>query len=136
MQVTPSHGVGVVYRKLGATIEYLLVRPKNGKDEWLLPKGHIKPGEAPEQTAAREVREETGVIARVIGALAGTYSFRAKGEEVRALCFLMEYQRLVVPDEERETGWFSYEDAATNLTFEEGRSMLRDAEKMRAAQST
>jgi ADP-ribose pyrophosphatase YjhB (NUDIX family) len=135
MQVTPTHAVGIVYRNLGSTIEYLLVRPKDGTDEWLLPKGHVEPGETPESAAVREVREETGVVARVVGALSGTFSFKAKGEDVRALCFLMEHLRQAVPDEARETGWFPLGSALTKLTYEEGRSMLREAERMRASQS-
>jgi 8-oxo-dGTP pyrophosphatase MutT (NUDIX family) len=133
LQVTPSHSVGVVYRKLGSKIEYLLVRPKDGTPEWLFPKGHIEPGEAPEETAVREVHEETGVVASVVAALVGTYSFRVKEEDVRALCFLMEFQCLTVPNESRETGWFPLDDAAAKLSYKQGRSMLREAERMRNA---
>lgn len=39
---------------------------RKGRMSWSLPKGHIEPGETPEQTAAREVAEETGIIGRVV----------------------------------------------------------------------
>ena len=32
---------------------------------WSLPKGHIEPGETPEQAAIREVREETGIESQI-----------------------------------------------------------------------
>ena len=36
-------------------------RNRAGRVEWCLPKGHIEPGETPEQAAVREVAEETGI---------------------------------------------------------------------------
>ncbi len=35
--------------------------------DWVLPKGHLDPGESPEQAALREVEEETGCRARIEG---------------------------------------------------------------------
>lgn len=54
------------------------LRRKNGV--WLMPKGHVEPGETLEQTAVREVQEETGLIARVKAPLGETeYSFTENG---------------------------------------------------------
>jgi 8-oxo-dGTP pyrophosphatase MutT (NUDIX family) len=50
---------GVVIRRTGDRIEYLLIEDAYGR--WALPKGKLESGEAPEQTALREVREETGL---------------------------------------------------------------------------
>ena len=55
---------GVVYRKF--SIKYLIGK-HSGYHKWVLPKGLIEAGEKPEGTAVREVREEMGVIARVVG---------------------------------------------------------------------
>lgn len=43
---------------------------RSGHLEWCLPKGHIEKGETPEQTAVREVHEETGILGEVIGSIA------------------------------------------------------------------
>ncbi|WP_250419187.1 MULTISPECIES: NUDIX hydrolase [Pontibacter] len=51
---------GVAFRKSGTTIEVALIAV--GKDNrWQLPKGIVDPGETPEVTAVREVREEAGL---------------------------------------------------------------------------
>jgi 8-oxo-dGTP pyrophosphatase MutT (NUDIX family) len=54
---------GGVLRRVGSKgIEVLLVhRPRY--DDWTLPKGKAQPGERDEETAVREVEEETGLRA-------------------------------------------------------------------------
>ena len=47
---------------------------RDGELRWCLPKGHVEAGETFEETAEREVEEETGIRGRVISAL-GTIDF-------------------------------------------------------------
>ena len=62
----PTHSGGVVYRRRGSQpIEYLLVQAKKDRNLWVLPKGHVKPGEIHPEAAVREVHEETGVWAHI-----------------------------------------------------------------------
>ena len=60
--VQRSCGV-IPYRKTPEGIRYLLILQTNGF--WSLPKGHMEPGESEETTALRELREETGLTARL-----------------------------------------------------------------------
>lgn len=56
---------GVIpYRKTGGKTEILLVYEGHSKC-WSLPKGHMEPGETEEETALRELFEETGLTARL-----------------------------------------------------------------------
>ena len=49
---------------------------------WLFPKGHIDPGETPQMAALREVKEESGLLARIIEKLGdSSYSFFESGIE-------------------------------------------------------
>jgi 8-oxo-dGTP pyrophosphatase MutT (NUDIX family) len=56
---------GVAVRRVGGTVEVAIIRPR-GTDRWQLPKGIVDPGESPEVTARREVREEAGVDGDVV----------------------------------------------------------------------
>lgn len=51
---------GVVYRRRGGHVEVVLVGRSRAR-LWALPKGTPEPGETIEETALREVREETGL---------------------------------------------------------------------------
>lgn len=58
--------------------------------KWVLPKGHIEPGETPEQTAVREVLEEAGVWARIWDKLE-IVRYKEGGEDIRVQFFVMEF---------------------------------------------
>ena len=104
-----------------------------------LPKGHPDRGETPEQAAAREVAEETGVRARLICELGdGEYTYERKGLWVHKVVrfFLFEYEDGDVADHDHEierAEWITLEDGARRLTYEGEREMVRRAMSMRIA---
>ena len=126
----PTHAGGVVYRLANEKVEYLLVRPKRGQDEWVLPKGHIEPGEKSKETAIREVQEETGVVARIIAPLKTT-EFEINGHLVRVKFFLMQFVAQRASSERRATKWAATRTALAFLTHEQNRELLRSAEDKR-----
>ena len=62
---------GVVYRKSATSNQkpevMWLLGKHSGYHKWVLPKGLIEQGERETETAMREVEEEMGVVARIVG---------------------------------------------------------------------
>ncbi len=106
----------------------LLGRVNDGS--WVLPKGTPGEGETLEETALREVREETGLDVRILQPLGDmTYSFAATGERVHKIVhfFLMEQtggDPSLHDEEYDEVRWVSVPEARRMLTFDTYRDVL------------
>jgi 8-oxo-dGTP pyrophosphatase MutT (NUDIX family) len=121
----PTHAGGVVFR-VRAETEYLLVTAKQNRAHWLYPKGHIEVGEAPEECAVREVKEESGVDATILRVLDDSVLVQPKGRQVIRF-FLMRYESDEPAAEGREVAWLPLQAALDRLTFEDTRALLRVA---------
>jgi mutator protein MutT len=124
-----THAGGIVTRDTAQGVRYLVVRARRDPTQWVLPKGHIDPGETAEQAAVREVREEAGVEAQIV-ALTGTTEYVFAGEHCRIALYLMRFVREVPADEEREVSWMSLESALESVRFADVRDLLLSASSM------
>ncbi|WP_199621770.1 NUDIX hydrolase [Paenibacillus alkalitolerans] len=107
---------GVVYRKVDGRIEVQLIQDRYGKVS--LPKGKMEPGETVEQTALREIAEETGItgiIRAPLTVIRYRYSHPEKGavdKEVHYYLVEATGGSLQAQVEEiRGVAWFSPEEA-------------------------
>ncbi|MEE9286432.1 MAG: NUDIX hydrolase [Dehalococcoidia bacterium] len=113
---------GVVYRRDDDDFEVALCG-RNHPQTWSLPKGTPDPGESPEQTALREVQEETGLKARLKSDLGEIeYWFMKPGARVhkRVQFFLMEAVGGSMDNHDPEfdqVSWFPGNDALRSLTY-------------------
>jgi ADP-ribose pyrophosphatase YjhB (NUDIX family) len=65
-----------------------LVVRRTASGDWVLPKGHIEPGETAEQTAIREIAEETGLETTALEPTS-VIEFMQQGEMRRVTFFIL-----------------------------------------------
>ncbi|MER3409010.1 MAG: NUDIX hydrolase [Thermoleophilia bacterium] len=129
---------GVLVRRMGGRWYLAAIRPA-GKPEgvWALPKGLVAPGERPQDTALREVAEETGVQGRIVAKLGDSrYVYTFDGERVFKVVsfYLLRYSggKLgTLPAEHAhevaEVRWLPLEEAPRLLAYRGEREMARRA---------
>jgi 8-oxo-dGTP pyrophosphatase MutT (NUDIX family) len=113
--------------------EVLVIAPAGRPQVTTLPKGRGKPGESEEQTAAREVREETGVEARILERLGDVeYWYRRSGLRVFKtvgyyLCDYVSGDTADHDDEVADARWLPLERALTELSYPGERRLVERA---------
>ena len=121
---------GLVVDRTTAPVRAVLVgRDRRGQRQWILPKGHLEPGETTEQAACREVQEETGVRARVLRPL-GTIDYwfvldgRRIHKTVHHFLLLAEGGELSTDDVEAdEVAWVPLAEVPDRLAFSAERQL-------------
>ena len=124
---------GVVYRKFEGKLQVLVCK-HSGYHKWVLPKGRVEDGEALKQTAMREVKEEVGVSATIVGKIepAESYVYTFNGEQIAkdVQYFLMAYES---GDEQQhdfemeDVRWVSLTEAIALMGYDGAKSVLEKA---------
>ena len=108
-------------------------RAADGAKVLALPKGHLEEGESAADAALREVREEAGVVGRLVDRLGDVrYWYMRDGRRIAKVVsfFLLEYVSGDVADHDREVEharWLALERAARELTYKGERDMASRA---------
>lgn len=134
----PTSG-GVIFRrdKKGG-VEILLIQ--DSKDRWTIPKGHIEEGETAQETAVREIGEETGLTDIKVFGWLGKIHFRYR--RVDRLVLMTTQIYLVraeantddIKKEEwmNDIKWFKFNDALELIEYEDiGTLMLLAMKRIR-----
>jgi len=129
---------GVVYRKTRKGKIRVLVVHRQQYDDWTLPKGKADDGESPEETAVREVLEETGKRCRIVAPLGAT-RYRVQGGVKEVHWFAMK----PLPDspgftknaEVDRIKWLSRRKLLERLTYEQDRELIEGTDLKKLAQT-
>jgi len=106
---------------------------RRGRLLWSLPKGHIEEGETPEDTAVREVAEETGIIGEVVAPLGIIdFWFVADGRRVHKTVhhFLLRAIGGALSDadiEVTEVAWVPLDELSGRLAYADERALVERA---------
>ncbi|OLT40667.1 NUDIX hydrolase [Saccharomonospora sp. CUA-673] len=109
---------------------------RHGRLLWSLPKGHIEDGETVEDTAVREVREETGIVAEVVRPLGSIdYWFVAERRRIHKTVhhFLLEAVGGELSDEDvevTEVAWVPLGELDSRLAYTDERKLVRKAREL------
>lgn len=136
---------GVVYRPIRqaqgerAKNILILVCQHSQHHGWVFPKGLIgdtHKREKKEDTALREVKEETGIIGKILKPLSPvTYWYQFKNEKIRKTVyyFLMEYISGDTKDHDHEmenVEWLPIEDVEKRLTHRSDKKVFEEARRL------
>ncbi|WP_205538976.1 NUDIX hydrolase [Mycobacterium kyogaense] len=109
---------------------------RRGRMLWSLPKGHIERGETAEQTAIREVAEETGIQGSVLAALGSIdYWFVTEGRRVHKTVhhYLMRFAGGELSDEDvevTEVAWVPLQELPKRLAYADERRLAEVADEL------
>lgn len=120
----------IVYRKYHGNTEILLVRSiKSG--HWSFPKGHVEEGETEEETARREIKEETGLDVLLDTGFRETVTFSPKRNTKKTVVYFvgMATSHDLVPQQEEisELKWHEIGQAVSVLTYENDKTIVNKA---------
>ena len=129
MNFEKSCGV-VIYRRIGGNLEFLSISNKND-GHWGFPKGHVEKDESEEETAIREVWEETELQVNLINGFRVSVEYLIKPETMKeVVLFLAKVENQIVHiqlDELSDYKWASFQYAKQLLTYESSKDVLEKA---------
>lgn len=103
------------------------------KGHWGLPKGHVEDNETEEQTAIREVKEETNLDVKINTNYRYTMEYSPKENVEKQVVFFVAKNitdNIIVQEEEVQGAkWLNIEDAIELITFDNSKELLRKVKK-------
>lgn len=123
----------IVYRKFHGNIELLLIKNQNDS-HWSFPKGHVEPGETEEETAVREIMEETGIEVVLDTSFRRVITYAPKKEITKDVVYFLAkavtYDYTPQEEEIAKIKWVEINHAATILSYDNDRQLVTQAKNI------
>lgn len=126
------YSVGIItYIKHNRELNYLLLHSQAGC--WDFPKGQMKPGETKEETACRELEEETGLMAELDPHFEKvlSYNFSHNTETICKTDYMYIGQAqdttITLSDEHTDYAWLPFKKALDTLTYDDTKALFKEA---------
>ena len=120
----------VVFRKYHGNIELLLIKHVVG-GHWSFPKGHVEAGETEEQTALREIKEETGIDVELITTFREVVSYSPKRDTTKDVIYFLgkakNFQYTPQEEEIAQIKWVEINLAHSFLTYDNDKQLVNKA---------
>ncbi len=122
----------IVYRLVNDKPQILLIKHKNG-GHWSFPKGHIELNETEQETALREIKEETGLDVILNEKFRTSVAYKPKPDiDKEVVYFLGEVSGGTLEKQESEISraeWVDIETAQRIVTFDNDKMLVIKAKK-------
>ena len=120
----------VVFRNINGEKRFLLIKNKRSA-HWGFPKGHVEEGETDEQTATREVLEETGLHISIFPDFKAKSNYTIQGRiDKTVLIFLAttaDTQTVIQQSEIEDYIWLGFDACLNTLNYENDKNILTRA---------
>lgn len=131
MQHEKSCGA-IVYRKFHGNTELLLIKNQNG-GHWSFPKGHVEGDETEEETATREIMEETGISVILDTSFRHVITYAPKKETTKDVVYFLAravtYDYTPQEEEIAQIKWVEINHATTLLSYDNDRQLVSQAKE-------
>ena len=122
----------IVYRKYHGNTEILLIKHLNS-GHWSFPKGHVEGDETEEQTAMREIKEETGIDVILDNTFRETVTYSPKKDTQKIVVYFIAKAKNTdytpQADEIAEIRWVEIDRANQVLAYENDKSIVNKAKR-------
>lgn len=130
MKIEKSCGA-VVFREKDYKKQILLIRHVNG-GHWAFPKGHVEKGETEEETALREIMEETGLIVHLDNRYRQVVSYSPRKDVMKDVVYfvahaLSDCDGVAQEGEISQIKWVDMHSAVEYVSFDNDKKILLGA---------
>lgn len=112
------------------TPKILLIKHHNG-GHWAFPKGHVEENETEEETALREIMEETHLTVELDTQFRHVVCYSPYEGTMKDVIYFIAYadEQTILKQEEEvlDSAWLSFEDALAQVTYDNDKKILQAA---------